>query len=139
MAHLQPADRRMVVRHLVVELMVVRRRHTMAVEHRPMEAGLPATLADLIAGLLLHTVADQGRLMAEAVVPVDLVAAAGMRHRVAAAAATAAVAAEAEVIAAAVGEATAAADGTKSKWLYTKPPYGRLFYWPRKEHLSRNT
>ena len=113
MAHLQPADRRMVVRHLVVELMVARRRHTMAVERRlmverlPIVAGLQVMVEDLTADLLLHTAeVVQRQLTVEAVTPLDLAAeAVGMRHPVAEEAATAA----------AAGEATAGADVTKAK------------------------
>lgn len=118
MAHLQPADRRMVVRHLVVELMVARRRHTvvrhrhtMAVERRlmverlPIVAGLQVMVEDLTADLLLHTAeVVQRQLTVEAVTPLDLAAeAVGMRHPVAEEAATAAAA------------ATAGADVTKAK------------------------
>lgn len=122
----------MVVRHLVVELMVARRRHTMAVERRlmverlPIVAGLQVMVEDLTADLLLHTAeVVQRQLTVEAVTPLDLAAeAVGMRHPVAEEAATAAAA------------ATAGADVTKANRMFIKSrPTGRLFCWPRESIL----
>ena len=144
MAHLQRGDRHMVVGHLVGELMVVRRRHTvvrhrhtMAVERRlmverlPIVAGLQVMVEDLTADLLLHTAeVVQRQLTVEAVTPLDLAAeAVGMRHPVAEEAATAAVGAE----------ATAGADVTKAKQtVYQKPSYRTAFLLATGKHLNRS-